>query len=223
MRQFQKSSNIHPCKLTKTDLLELIEIIKETPPNSVIIESLKISTNLPDIRIDSNNIDDFLKHKELPDKFNRLSIKIFGMKPDRNVFLTFYDNFIDLDVSGDERTWVLGKYNEITEFLKKKRPWFWFTRNNIFSFIEGAIGVLLFIAFINFIKVSEIIYSILASIMLFIFAYLYYLYFEGKILPYTQIIINEKPFFNRENLTLIIILLTLIVTTIGVTFSILNK
>lgn len=172
MKQFQKSSKIHPCKLTKNDLLELIIIIKDTFPNSV--ESLEISTNLPDVVIKSNNFDDFLNHKELPDKFKRLSFEIFEMGRDRYVILTFYDNFIDLKVSGNEKTWVSGKYNEITEFLKEKRPWFWFMHTGIFHSIEGAIIIPLFLVFFYFIIVSEIIYSIFASIMLFIFAYLWH-------------------------------------------------
>ena len=230
MKKYQKSGKIHSCKIKKDDLLKLIEIIKETFPDSDRKEDFEVSTRLPNIRIHSNSIEDFLKHEELPDKLNRLSIGIIGMNQDRNidkrVELTFYDNFIDLNVYGEDNTWVIGKYTVITDFLKKKRSWFWFIHTNVFYSIEGGIGMLLLIVLtslvVHFITINEIMYSIITVIILFILAYIYHL--KKTIFPYIQIIIkHEKSFFNIENIKLIILLLSLIIMIIGVIIQFQNK
>ncbi len=230
MKKYQKSGKIHSCKIKKNDLLELIEIIKETFPDSDRKEDFEVSTNLLNISIHSNSIEDFLEHKELPEKLNRLSIRIIGWNHDRNIDksieLVFYDNFINLNIYGEENAWVIGKYAEITDFLKEKRPWPWFIHTNIFYAIEGGISILLLIVLtsliVHFIAINEIMYSIITVIMLFIFAYIYHL--KKTIFPYTQIIIkHEKSFFNPENIKLIILLLSLIVMIIGVIIQFQNK
>lgn len=230
MKKYQKSGDIHSCKIKKNDLLKLIEIIKETFSDSDLKEDFKVSINLPNVRIHSNSIEDFLEHKELPEKLNRLSIRIIGWNQDQNidksVNLDFYDNFINLDIDGEENAWVIGKYAEITDFLKEKRSWFWFIYTNIFYGIEAVISVLLFIVFVSlivhFININEMIYSIITAIVLFIFAYGYHL--KKKFFPYTQIIIkHEKSFLTRENVTLIILLLSLFVMILGIIIQFLNE
>ncbi len=44
MIRYRKSARIHPCKLEKSDLVKLIEIIKETFTESEISEFFVIST-----------------------------------------------------------------------------------------------------------------------------------------------------------------------------------
>ena len=228
MKNYRKSGKIHSCKIKKSDLLKLIEIIKKTFPDSNRKEDFKVSTNLPNVCIHSNSIEDFLEHEELPDKLNRLSIEIMGMNQydniidlniDKDIRLVFYDNSINLDIYGEENAWVIGKYAEITDFLKERRPWFWFIHTNIFYGIEGAISMILLIVFVSlivhFININEIIYSMITAFMLFIFAYIYHL--KKTIFPYTQIIIkHEKSFLTRENVTLIILLLSLFVMILGI-------
>lgn len=220
MKEYRKSGKIHSCKIKKNDLLKLVEIIKKTFPDLNRKEDFEVYTNLPNVSIHSNSIEDFLEHEELPDKLNRLSIKIMGTNHiGKDIRLVFYDNFINLDIYGEENAWVIGKYAEITDFMKERRPWFWFIHTNIFYGIEAAISMILLIVFVSlivhFININEIIYSMIIAFMLFIFAYIYHL--KKTIFPYTQIIIkHEKSFLTRENVTLIILLLSLFVMILGI-------
>jgi|GEM_PF-4482982 len=54
MKKYTKSGEIHPCRLERNDLLELIKIVKETFPASDRKDDFEISTNLLDIPISSN-------------------------------------------------------------------------------------------------------------------------------------------------------------------------
>jgi len=219
MKKYTKSRSIHPCRLEKNDLLELIKIAKETFPTSDSKEDFVISTNLPDIHISSNSIEEFLKHEELPDKFNRLSLTIIGWSEnreiDKSVRMTFYDNYINLDVDGIQQTWVLGKDSQITDFLKKKRPRFW-ALHKVFPFITGIITLVSLSALVSFIKAKVMIYSVSTALFLIAWIFATVFYFSGTFLPYTQIILTtRKPLFTKENITIIIAVLSLIISIIG--------
>ena len=219
MKRYTKSGEIHPCRLQRNDLLRLSEIVKETFPISDREEDFQVSTNLPNISINENSIEDFLKHEELPDKFNELSIEIKGWSEnreiDKSVRMTFSRLYMDLYVDGTDETWVLGKYSQIANFLRERRPWFWAV-HKVFPFISGIIFVLSLAGLTYFIKAEEIIYSISTALFLtaWIFATVFYL--KGTFLPYTQIILTPKEsFFNKQNVTVIIAVLSLIVSIIG--------
>ena len=118
--------------------------------------------------------------------------------------MIFFDNYIDLDVSGIEQTWVLGKFSQITNFLREKRPWFW-ALHKIFPFVTGIIPILSLYALIYFIKANEIIYSISTALFLITWIAATIFYFKGTFLPYTQIILRPKEsFLNKENIIIII-------------------
>jgi len=174
MQEYTKSASIHPCRLQRNALLRLIEIVKENFPISDRKQDFEVSTNLPNIRIRENSIEDFLKHDELPDKLNRLSINIVGRSEKReinkSVYITFSNYDIDLNVNGLEETWVLGKYAQITNFLREKKPWFW-AIHKVFPFIAGIILIPVLIGIVSFIKAEEIIYSI--STALFLIAWVF--------------------------------------------------
>ena len=200
-------------------MLKLVKIVKETFPISERKEDFEISTNLPNIAIRSNSIEDFLKHEELPDKFNRLSFRIIGWSEnreiDKSIQMIFYDNFINLYVDGIDQTWVLGKYSQITDFLRKKRPWFW-ALQKIFPSITGIIPLLSLIAIVYFIMVKAIISSISTTFFLIAWVFATVLYFKGTFLPYTQIILApKKSFLNKENIIIVVGVLCLIVSIIG--------
>jgi len=219
MKEYTKSGEIHPCRLQRNDLLRLSEIVKEALPISDRKEDFQVSTNLPNISINENSIEDFLKHEELPDKFNGLSIRIIGwsggQQIDKSVRMAFGKNFIDLHVSGIDQTWVLGKYSRIANFLREKRPWFWAV-HKVFPFITGTIPVLSITGLSYFVKTGQIIYSISTALFLIAWIFATVFYFKGTFLPYTQIILTPKEsFFNKQNVTVIIALLSLIVSVIG--------
>ncbi len=219
MKEYQKSGKIHPCRLEKADLSQLVEIIKKTFPISNRKEDFELSTNLPTITVRENSLEDFLKHEELPDKINRLSIRIIGWDEnreiDRNIRITFYDNFILLDVAGFDQTWVIGKYSLITDFLKKKKPWFW-ALNIAFPYIAFLIPLLCGAALVYLIRANKIIYAVSTTIFMIASIYANILYNKGTFLPHTQIVLSPKiSIFSKENIMIIIAIFTLIFTIIG--------
>jgi hypothetical protein len=218
MKKYTKSGRMNPCKLEIDDLQDLIKILREKIPNSERKEDFEITTNLKNININSNSLEDFLAHRELPNNFNRLSLRNISWNEnriDKSIRIEFTVNFIELNIDGMDETWVLGKYTQVSNFLKNKKPWFW-AINKIFPYLLGVILTISLIAISTFIKNQEIIYSISTVIFLISTIYAGILNLKGTFLPYTQIIINtKKSFFNLENITLLISLLSLLVSIIG--------
>lgn len=159
-----------------------------------------------------------MAHRELPNNFNRLSLRNISWNEnriDKSIRIEFTVNFIELNIDGMDETWVLGKYTQVSNFLKNKKPWFW-AINKIFPYLIGVILTISLIAISTFIKNQEIIYSISTAIFLISTICAGILNLKGTFLPYTQIIINtKKSFLNLENITLLISLLSLLVSIIG--------
>lgn len=149
MIDFRKEEKIHPCYLKKDDLKSLVDIIKEDFPKSDRLEDFTISTWSDSLRVSENTLDSFLAQKKLPEILTKLTIRIIGWSEDRDINksleITFYDNYINLSISGSSETWVNGKHIQITKFLKKTRPLFWFLKLPIVYMIRGALFVFMMI------------------------------------------------------------------------------
>ena len=216
MKEYQKSSDVHPCKLYKNDVIQLFKIITQNIPISDRKNDIEISSNLQGISIYENSIEDYFANKELPDKLNRLSIRVIGWSAneeiDKTIDITFYDNYIQFNVNGFNQTWVLGVFEQIKSFLKKKRPWFWFLPNQIFPMLSGAIPILALFGIAYTIKINAVVALISTILLLISWIFAIIFFFRGTLFPYTQIIINPKQtFLTKQNVSLIIALLTLIV------------
>ncbi len=219
MKIYQKQSNIHPCKLERNDLFELIRTVKETFPLSKKQGGIKISSNIYDINIRASSIEEFLKHYKLPDIINRLNIELIGWDEnseiDKSVKITFYNNYINLDVNGLDETWVLSKYTQITNFLKKKKPWFCFLYK-LFPFITFIVFFEFGNALFNFIIAKEIIFSIITIFFIIVWSIATFYHFKSRFLPYTQIIVTSKVnLFNKDNILFLLVILSLIVSIVG--------
>lgn len=218
MKKYTKCNRMPPCKIEKDDLYELMKIFKE----NIDIKGksdLKITANLPNISITEHNIDDFLDHKELPNIIKRLFLSIIGWSDNNEIVkkidLTFYDNYIDLYIDGADEIWVLGQQKKISNFLKNKRPWFWFFHKIIPNLLGVMFPVSIY-AFVHFIEKDMIFYSISSGIFITVWIFINIFYFKSKIFPYTQIIIRDKEkFLNKENITILLALLSLITSIIG--------
>ena len=117
---YRKEEDIHPCHLSREDVIQLVDLIKIDFPTSTRAEDLEITSHLDQKVISVNSIEDFFGHKNLPAVISRLTIRLTGWsnsKIDKTVNLTFYDNFIQLNVSGDSESWVNGKFIQISEAI----------------------------------------------------------------------------------------------------------
>ena len=217
--EYTKSRNLQPCRLKRTDLLKLIHISQETSLVATAKRTFKISTDLPNLNITSSGVDQFLEHEQLPDRLNRLSIEVMEMNKDFDtlgrVWLRFYETEIVLDVSGSDETWVLGKFVRITDFIRRHRRWFWFLPG-IFPFIVAPIWVVSLASLRKLLAAGQMIVSASTVVLLAASILATVFYFRGSLFPYTQVILRAKqPLFTKENVTLIVAVLSLIVSIVG--------
>lgn len=237
MKNYKKSGSIHACKLDRDDLIGLINVIKEGFNPSERIEDFVVSTSLPNISIDENSIEEYLNHEELPDIINRLSIRQIGWSSDspgdinidKVVRMTFYDNYISLDVEGTSQSWTLGKFEQITSFLKQRKVFSGKSIRMTITFVSsGVIGILIPVAVFSILKGN---YFLLSGTILLAFTLILANIFLSKdtFLPYTQIILRQLPlpFYKKEksiNLTIAVLtLLSFIVLIIGTIHSWTNQ
>jgi uncharacterized membrane protein YvlD (DUF360 family) len=230
MLKFNKQSRIHPCHFSKSELETLVSLIKTDFPESNREEDFKIRTYSDTIDITEHSLENFLGHDRLPPTLSRLMIGVIGWSDDREINksfdLTFSDNYIDLRVSGVSESWVNGKYIQITNFLKAKRPLLWFLhspaiyviRGGIFVIIVAGAAFLIYQWYMNgfdsvniLIPLSVLFFSILDSMI-------------GKH-KYTQIFLTEQRSFSEryKDLVTIVGLLASVTTIMIFLLTLLQK
>lgn len=219
MKKYTKSLKLDASKLELNDLNHLVEIITKTFSENERNKHFEILTRLDDLHIRSESLEEFLKHKELPNRLNNLSISITGWNEnrdiDKSVRLLLYKTYTNLDVNGDEETWIIGKSSQINEFLKKKRPWHWLL-NKIFPYATGVIFLISLFYLSYFLKNGEVIYSASSGIFFLSWILATIFFIKGTFLPHVKIILyRDKSLLNKENITILIAILSLIVSVIG--------
>lgn len=227
MIKYTQTQRIQPCRLTKEDLFNLVDLIQTDFPKSERKEDFQIIAFIPGADASENSLNDLFTHKNLPKFLDKLSIRQIGWSTegniDKSLDLTFYNSFIELRISGELESWVRGKKLQVTDFLKAKRPFLWFIhtvpililRGSFFPLILAGVGIMGTQIYKNGIDSVGIILPIsVLCITLFDFAI-------GKY-PYVRIYIEkEKTFIERYNTLIIVItFVAAIFTIIGVIFQI---
>lgn len=200
MKTYSQSKRFSSCKLTKEDLVNLVNLIKLDFPKTDRSEDFKISSYLEKIRISENDLEKFLDHTELPDSLKRLNLDLIGWDQqrniDKNVKISFYDNSVRLDVSGNTESWVLGKYSQLTGFLNEKKSIFWF-----FNTIPGYIfqGVLPLISMVSAVVMVGILiksgFNTLNILLPITVSLTAFLSLRIAKIPYCEIILKERRSF----------------------------
>lgn len=203
MIKFNRQSKIHPCYLSKEDLKALVSLIRSDFPKSDRVEDFRIRTYSDTLDISENSLDDFLAHKRMLTVLTRLIIEIIGWSDDceidKSLEITFYDNYINFNVSGVSESWVNGKYIQVTDFLKKKRPILWFLhapatyviRGVIFALIVGGVSYVATWWHMNGFEAINILIPLgIVSIGILDFMISKY--------KYTQIFLSEKKSFAEK-------------------------
>lgn len=219
MKEYTRSSRIRACKLNKDDLVNLTAVLEEGFAPSDRREDLEIRAQSAGFRIESNSIQNFLGHEDLPDSLSRLSFRKIGWSDDRaidrHVYLNLYDNYIDLDVSGPDEMWVLGKHAQVAGFLRKRRAWFWLL-HEVFPFTAGVVPFWSLSVFVRFVRVGNVLYSVSAALLTLAWILATVFYFRGTFLPHTRIAIRQsRSVLSKENVTIIIAVLALLVSLVG--------
>lgn len=210
MKKYTKETKVHPCRLTRSDLVGLEEVIR-SDIKTERTKDFKVTCHIPNIDISENSINDFLNHKDLPRIISRISLSIIGWSEDNNidksVDLIFYDSFITLRVSGTSETWVNGKFLQVVNLLRTKRPALWFLKTTPVYMLRGSLFAILFYAFGVMLKrlLSEGLNSIGISLPILIVAISLFDTALSKF-NYTEIYIEEKKSFIEKYNTAILII-----------------
>lgn len=224
MINYRKEEDVHPCHLSREDVIRLVQLIKTDFAASTRKEDLEITSHLNQEVVSANSIEDFLGHNNLPAIISRLTIRLTGWsnsKIDKTVNLTFYDNFIQLNVSGDSQSWVNGKFIQINDYLRTKRPFFWFLRTMPAYFIRGAFFFLIIFGAFWMIQTS-LKKQMSSTDMLISLCFLFVVVLDTAMskFRYTQIFIQDRmTFVQKYNSTIIlgsfaIAILTLLVAVL---------
>ena len=220
MKQYsQQDTNFGACKLNLDDLRKLVNIVIEGFPSGTNDPRSRVTTNVSlyqkDFSIVEPTLEEFLRHDGFPDKLDKLTVEIMDWEANRTARINFDPSFVMLFVSGRDETWVLGKYERIRKFLEQKRPWFWpFLK--LFTKIAAVIYIVSAAVAYYFYRTQAQIFFLTTLIFLVAFTALVVYHDQNSLLPHTQIILNRrKTFLNKETITIIIALLSLIVTVIG--------
>ena len=121
-KKYEKKEEIKYLQIRKKDLADLMELIVD---NNFSDKNLSISTEIDTVSIEGSSVGAFLAHKDVPDPLNRYAI--ISIKNDvhsnieKNIYLNVYsNNSSSLSVSGFDEVWVLGKFQQINEFINRK-------------------------------------------------------------------------------------------------------
>lgn len=140
------STDLPPCVLNKTQLLELWQQIATGYDEPERTQRLKVSTRLAAGELTAPDMETFLNNPTVPLRFSEL--KIFALpSDDKNVTLSLSDAANTLEVSGASRIWVLGQREQVKEFVTQQKPRYAF----IFRFTDSKRqAVLLLLALFTF-------------------------------------------------------------------------
>ncbi len=216
---YSVSTDIHPCRLVKDDLPKLMGIIREGIPHSDRKEDLDIRTSFRHTGIHENSMEEFLQHAELPERLDRLTIRIIGWNEnrqiDKTVNLVFNHHFIRLEASGTDETWVLGKHAQIRQFLKEKRSWFGFMNTAPLSFFFGVIQAASVVGFSYLFRNGAVAAAVSTVVFSVAWLFAWILYMNERLFPYVQILITPKnSLVTKENVAVLIVVLTFLITLV---------
>ncbi|MGD0951274.1 MAG: hypothetical protein ABR985_02590 [Methanotrichaceae archaeon] len=122
LKKYEKRGELKYLPIRKKDLSDLVELIVDKDFSD---KNLSISTEIDTISIKGSSLEAFLAHKDVPDPLNRYEITSIKYDAHKNIEKTIYlsiysKNSSNLSVSGFDEVWVLGKFQQINEFINRK-------------------------------------------------------------------------------------------------------
>lgn len=149
--EYRKSGKIHSCILTKSDLLQLVDIVIKGFPefnqpgpneNGHYVE-FSINTYFTHSSVETDTVEEFLQIPNLPKEIDNFFLSASEFIPGAHVkFVTVSLGSSILSendyyqVLGLDDIWVRGKFEQLTEYFMDKRAWHWFFREKTFASIN---------------------------------------------------------------------------------------
>ena len=127
MKEYTQKIPVGKIQLTKEDLNQLVILSCSNPSQvSPRLHESSISTQMGDLTVLSENLDDFLHRIDLPCHLDNLSLQWIDRSSreqiDYQLSLQLGLQSSQLQISSFDETWTLGKSKQIMRFLQQKRP-----------------------------------------------------------------------------------------------------
>lgn len=170
MKKYRQTPKFPPCRLNRIDLRELLSIINEGFDDK---KRLSINTSLKNLEIREDNLNDFLKHKDLPMVLHNLTLSLssgWDSKEDRSVYISFSDLSTYSLIDGVDEAWVIGKCEQLKNFLNSKRAKFSFLHSSKLYWLALIMVNLITQLALHFVPASLNIYSVSSTIVIATFA-----------------------------------------------------
>ncbi len=123
-KEYIERSNVGPCRLERSDLIELANVAREGLPEE---HGFEVLAEFENTQGDWSSVEEFLKHKKLPNEPRELTLRAWYPKTYRNI--RQIEKSIDIrfgslgsyaTVAGNDETWVIGKHNQVIRFFERK-------------------------------------------------------------------------------------------------------
>ena len=206
---YKEEGRIWACVLTKDDLIDLISVLLTDISNQGNSARLNIKTEIANMKIEANSIQQFVEQIGSFDRLNDLTIYVHSAD---NIFVYLHFDAFNpsITVQGNNEIWVRGKYMQLQDFIKKNRVWYWWGQRYF-----GALTLVLFVASIYatifLIEAKQITGIISAGISVISWLIAVILNFKGNLLPASYITLKQKRArISKEDIALLVALLTFI-------------
>jgi hypothetical protein len=228
MKEFHKIVSVHPLILYSDDLLDFEKILRTSLSLKQQDLELRISQEHTDIN--GNSFSELLA-QSLSKQIDTLSIHAYGrpngIEITKSISFTFYYNYVDYQIRGDDETWFLGMILQLDRFFAKRKPWYSFLNRSEPVWIAGLIVISLYVAraLVSLILKQDFIlfFSMLVPFLLGVTIPI--LAFKQVIFPYVRIYayIKGEAKINYELLNLIVAIGALLVGVAGIVISVLFR
>ena len=126
MKTYNRSERLTVCYLTAEAIIELEKLIFSDFQNSEC-NFTSVSVELEGAEVKEPSITAMLENNQLPDTLSTIRLSAHQLpwkeKKERGINLQLEQGgWSYLGVSGDDETWVLGKHQQISNFLRNRRP-----------------------------------------------------------------------------------------------------
>jgi len=213
---YSDSFKLNSVKLSKEDLLKLKNVLIDDPKKTELIIYVKYNYS----NFSVNSFEDLFKIPTLPNVIKDMSIHIQYNDDNeykRGMWIFFSNSSVSCNINSSDETWLLGKKEQIKEFIKGRKPWYNSLRKFLF-FLPPLMFSPTLIYIVLLIIEKEYYLTILPTLFLFVLLTFGILSLDNKIFPFTKIEINKsKKAFNlksKETLSIMIALLSFTLTLI---------
>ncbi len=186
--------DLQPCRLTRSDLAELLQVIEHGFPGHAAPSDLDLHSYLPGVVAQGHSLDDYLATSGLPDVVTRLEIRRLhqdgALHVDRELQLTFLPVSGRLRIASSDGPWVAAMRDKLVAFLESRRPWYsplagrwgWLS---LFAWVLAA-GIMAAAGFSDVLLLAGVAIGLLGVEFALV------LDSQDKLAPYTEIMIRSQ-------------------------------